>query len=392
MEGKMEKIISIKAREILDSRGDPTVEVELETENHIKSIASVPSGASVGSYEAIELRDNDQNRFGGMGVLKAVENVNSIIGPALVGQDVSDQRTIDDNLNHLDGTPHKSKLGANAILAVSTASAKAAALSKKIALYQYIHELSGFSPALPKPMFNFFEGAKHADNNLVIQEFLVLPGKESFKENYRFGSEIFHNLKKLLKDRKLPIAVGHEGGFAPNLPSDEDALKLIQEAGQVNMGLDLAGVVPNNMNLEDIVTRYPIVSLEDPVEENNWDGWVAITQKIGSKVQIVGDDVFATNIERLKEGISKKAANAVIVKPNQIGTISEAIEFVKLARENNFKIVVSHRSGETEDPFIADFAVGIAADFAKLGAPSRGERICKYNRLLRIEEGLNGGR
>jgi enolase len=389
----MENIISIKAREILDSRGDPTVEVELETENHIKSIASAPSGASVGSHEAIELRDNDPNRYMGMGVLRAIENVNNIIGQALVGQDVQDQKTIDDTLNRLDGTPHKSKLGANAILAVSVASAKAAALSKKISLYQYIGELAGFSPqSLPKPMFNFFEGGKHADNDLVIQEFLVLPDKGSFKENYRCGSEMFHALGKILKDRKLPIAVGHEGGFAPNLPSDEDALKLIREAGQVNIGLDLAGNVPNGMNLEDIVSRYTIVSLEDPAGEDDWEGWITLTQKLGQRIMIVGDDLLASDIERLKQAVDKKAVNAVIIKPNQIGTVSEAIEFVKFAKQNNLRIVASHRSGETEDPFIADFAVGVGADYAKFGAPSRGERICKYNRLLRIEEELNGGR
>lgn len=388
----MENIISIKAREILDSRGDPTVEVELETQGHIKTIASVPSGASVGSYENIELRDNDQARFGGMGVLKAIENIKKTIGPAVTGQDVVNQKAIDDLMTQLDGTPHKSSLGANAILAVSLAVAKAGAQAKGMPLYKHIAELAkNQTPKLPLPMFNFIEGAKHADNNLQIQEFLVIPEKGSFAENYRYASELFHNLKKILKDRNLGVAVGHEGGFAPSLPSDEDALKLIQESGKIRIGLDLAGVVPNGMNLEELIMKYPIVSLEDGLGEDDWEGWTALTAKISDKCLVVGDDLLATNKDRLKEAIEKKAVSAVIVKPNQIGTVTEAIDFTNQAKEAGLRTVISHRSGETEDTFIADFAVGVGADFAKLGAPSRGERVSKYNRLLRIEEEMVNG-
>jgi len=385
----MDNIISIKAREILDSRGDPTVEVELETQNHVKVIASVPSGASVGSYEVIELRDNDQERFGGMGVLKAIENIKNTIAPAVTGQDVTNQKSIDDTLNQLDGTPHKSNLGANAILAVSLAVAKAGAQAKQMPLYKHIAEIAqNPNMKIPLIMFNFIEGAKHADNNLQIQEFLAIPEKGSFSENYRHASEVFHKLKKILQDRNLGVAVGHEGGFAPSLPSDEDALKLIQEAGKIRMALDLAGVVPNGMNLDEMLSKYPIVSMEDPIGEDDWEGWVALTAKISDKCLVVGDDILATNKDRLKEAIEKKAVTAVIVKPNQIGTVTEAIEFTKMAKEAGLRTVVSHRSGETEDTFIADFAVGVGADFAKIGAPSRGERVAKYNRLLRIEEEL----
>lgn len=388
----MENIISIKAREILDSRGDPTVEVELETQNHIKVIASVPSGASVGSYEVIELRDNDQSRYAGMGVTKAIDNINKTLAPAVIGQDVTNQKAIDDTMIQLDGTPHKSSLGANAILAISLAVSKAGAQAKQMPLYKHLAELAqNPNLKLPLPMFNFIEGAKHADNNLQIQEFLVIPEKGSFAENYRHASEVFHNLKKILKDRNLGVAVGHEGGFAPSLPSDEDALKLIQEAGKIRMGLDLAGVVPNGMNLEELITRYPIVSLEDGIGEDDWEGWVNLTSKISDKCLVVGDDLLATNKDRLKEAIEKKAVSAVIVKPNQIGTVTEAIEFTNQAKSAGLRTVVSHRSGETEDTFISDFAVGVGADFAKLGAPSRGERIAKYNRLLRIEEELTSG-
>lgn len=386
----MEKIIGLKAREILDSSGIPTVEVEVETENHITAIASVPSGATVGSHEVIELRDNDENRFSGMGVLKAVDNVKKELEPALIGMDVANQTEIDQLLNDRDGTPHKSKIGANAILAVSTACCKAGAFVNKQPLYKYIQSLGQFPEVkIPKQMYNFIEGGKHADNNLLIQEFLVLPVEEDYKENFRSAAQSFQALKKILKDRGLGIAVGHEGGFAPTLPSDEDALKILVECvPNLKLGLDTAGAWPTNLQIEDIIQKYPIISLEDPLEEDNWDGWADLTAKHGSKIFIVGDDLFSTNVERLKEGIQKKTANSVVVKPNQIGTISEAIEFAKFAKENNYKVVVSHRSGETEDTFIADFAVGIAADFAKFGAPSRGERVAKYNRLLRIYEQL----
>lgn len=386
----MEKIIKIIAREVLDSRGDPTVEVELETENHIHTIASAPSGASVGTNEALELRDKDPNRYSGMGVLKAIESVNKILAPALVGFDVEDQKGLDDTMISLDDTPHKSNLGANSILAISVAACKAGAIKRKIPLYQYIAQITGNSEIkLPLPMFNFIEGAKHADNNLSIQEFLVITEDETISERIRHGSELFHNLRKIIKNRGLDVAVGHEGGFAPNLSGDEDALKLIVEAGAKRMGLDFAGVVPEGLNLEYITSNYPVNTLEDPVDESNWDEWINVTSQLGQKALIIGDDIFCSSTERLKEGIEKKAGNAVIVKPNQIGTVTETIDFVNLAKQNNYQLVASHRSGETEDTFIADFAVGIGADYAKFGAPSRGERIAKYNRLLRIEEGLS---
>jgi len=385
----MSTISKIRPREILDSRGDPTVEVELELENGVRSVASVPSGASVGSYEVVELRDGDEKRYGGKGVLKAIEAINKNISPALIGQDASDQAGLDKTLADLDGTEHKSKLGANAILALSLAICKASALDKKVPLYQYISEFSGYKAMfMPRPMFNFIEGAKHADNNLEIQEFMVIPLGKTFKENYQIASEQFHVLKKTLKDRKLGIAVGHEGGFAPDLENDEQALQLLTELSNVKIGLDMAGVVPKGMSVDDILVKYPIISLEDPTGEDDWQNWVELTRKYTKNILIVGDDLLATNRKRLEEAIAKQAVNAVIVKPNQIGTVTEAIEFTKLAKSNNLKIVVSHRSGETEDTFISDFAVGVAAEYVKFGAPSRGERVCKYNRLLRIEERL----
>lgn len=385
----MSTISKITPREILDSRGDPTVEVELELENGTKSIASVPSGASVGSFEVIELRDADEKRYGGKGVLKAIEAINRTIVPAITGQEATQQAEIDKTLNDLDGTEHKSKLGANAILAVSLAVCKAAATDKKIPLYQYISELSGYKATfMPRPMFNFIEGAKHADNNLEIQEFMVIPLGKTFGENYQIASEQFHILKKTLKDRKLGVAVGHEGGFAPNLENDEQALQLLSELSNVKIALDMAGVIPKGMSIDDILVKYPIVSIEDPFGEDDWQNWLELVGKYTNNILIVGDDLLATNKKRLEEAIVKKAVNAVIVKPNQIGTVTEAIEFVKLAKSNNFKLVVSHRSGETEDTFISDFAVGVAAEYLKFGAPSRGERVCKYNRLLRIEERL----
>lgn len=385
----MSTISKITPREILDSRGDPTVEVELELENGTKSIASVPSGASVGSFEVIELRDADEKRYEGKGVLKAIESINKTIAPAITGQEVIQQAEIDKTLNDLDGTEHKSKLGANAILAVSLAVCKAAATDKKIPLYQYISELSGYKATfMPRPMFNFIEGAKHADNNLEIQEFMVIPLGKTFGENYQIASEQFHILKKNLKDRKLGVAVGHEGGFAPNLENDEQALQLLSELSNIKIALDMAGVIPKGMSIDDILVKYPIVSIEDPFGEDDWQNWLELVGKYTNNILIVGDDLLATNKKRLEEAIAKKAVNAVIVKPNQVGTVTEAIEFVKLAKSNNFKLVVSHRSGETEDTFISDFAVGVAAEYLKFGAPSRGERVCKYNRLLRIEERL----
>ncbi len=386
----MEKIESITGREILDSRGEPALEVELETNNHIKTIASVPSGASVGSFEALELRDNDPARFNGQGLLKAIANVHNIIAPALVGIGIEDQKNIDQILIDLDATPHKSNLGANATLAVSIAACKAAAIKQQTPLFRYIGNLAETEGSkVPTPLFNFIEGAKHADNNLVIQEFLAIGQKDNFKANYQEASELFHRLKDLLKDRGLTIAVGHEGGFAPNLPSDEDALRLLQQAGVTKIGLDMAGVVPKETTLSKLVSTYPIVLLEDPAEEDDFDYWAEITKTFSKDILIVADDIFSSTTSRLKMGHERGVANAVIVKPNQVGTISETIDFVKSAREMNYKLVVSHRSGETEDTFIADFAVGVAADYTKLGAPSRGERVCKYNRLLRIEELLS---
>lgn len=387
----MEKIVKIIAREVLDSRGDPTVEVELETENHIATIASAPSGASVGSNEALELRDKDPGRYNGMGVLKAIEAISQKIAPALIGFDVEDQKGLDETMISLDGSPHKSNLGANSILGISVAACKAAAIKKKVPLYRHIADLSGTTEIkLPIPMFNFIEGAKHADNNLTIQEFLVITEDGKFADRVRTGSELFHNLSKIIKNRGLDVAVGHEGGFAPNLPGDEDALKLLVEAGAKRIGLDFAGVVPENLQLDYIITNYPVYTLEDPVEESNWDEWTNMTAKYTTDHLIIGDDIFCSSEARLKEGIEKKAGNAVIVKPNQIGTITETINFVNLAKKSNYQLVASHRSGETEDSFIADFAVGIGANYAKFGAPSRGERVAKYNRLMRIEEGLNG--
>lgn len=386
----MAKIKEVKSREILDSRGNPTVETEVILENNIVGISSVPSGASVGAHEAIELRDGDQNRFLGLGVLKAVTNVNETLGKAVVGMEVQNQAEIDKTLNQLDGTEHKSKLGANAILSVSQAAVKAAAQDKGIALYEYFGELAeNKNFTLPTPLFNVINGGRHADNNLQIQEFMIVPDdKETFREKLRAGAEHFHLLKKTLKNRGLNTAIGDEGGFSPTLPSDEEAIKLIQETGKIKVAIDSAGIIPSGVSFEEWTSRYPIISLEDPAPEDDWQTWIDLTLKLGEKIMIIGDDLFVTDPKRLQEGIEKKAANAILVKPNQIGTITETIEVIKLAQKNNFKVLISHRSGETEDTLIADLAVGVAAPFIKTGAPSRGERVNKYNRLLRIEEAL----
>jgi len=387
--GKKMKITKVIGREILDSRGDPTVEVEL-TSDSTKTIASVPSGASVGSHEALELRDNDPKRFNGMGVLKAIENVNNVISPAITGQEIIRQKDIDQTLIDLDQSEHRSKLGANAMLAVSIAFCKALAGEKKLPLYRYIAELSSNSAfRIPYPMFNFIEGAKHADNNLQIQEFLVIPEQSSFKESYRQASESFHGLKKILQEKKLGTAVGYEGGFAPMLKGDEQALELILACGKFRLALDMAGVIPQGLTIEQLLTKFPITSLEDPLGDSDWQGWVELVKTYGNKALIVGDDLLATNSALLKQAIEQKAVNAVIIKPNQIGTVTETIAFASQAKQASFRTIVSHRSGESEDTFIADFAVGVGADFVKFGAPSRGERIAKYNRLLRIEEELN---
>lgn len=385
----MDKIESIKAREVLDSRGEPSLEVELNTQNHISTIASVPSGASVGSYEAIELRDNDPARYNGQGLLKSISNIDKIITPALIGMDIEDLKSIDQVMIDLDATVHKSNLGANTILAISIAACKASAINQNEPLFKYIGKLSqNTTIKIPVPLFNFIEGAKHADNNLQIQEFLSIGTRATFKESYQEASEGFRRLKDLLKDRGLTIAVGHEGGFAPTLPSDEDALKLLQQTGVAKIGLDMAGVIPKGITLNKLVSTYNIGMLEDPIEEDDFDQWAQVTQIFGKEILIVADDIFSSTVSRLEMGYERGVANAVIVKPNQVGTVTEAIDFVRLAKEKKYKVVASHRSGETEDTFIADFAVGVGADYAKFGAPSRGERVSKYNRLLRIEENI----
>lgn len=385
----MEKIVSVKAREILDSRGDPTVEVELET-NNFRVISSVPSGKSVGSHEAVELRDNDPRRYNGLGVLKAVRSVNTIISPVLLNQNITDQKQIDDLLIQLDQTAHKSKLGANAILGVSMAVCKAAANAVGVPLYEYIAQLSGNGELkMPLPMFKVFDGAKHAGNKLEIQEYMVVFFKKRFYENYRLASELLFKLKKMLRDMGLGIGVGDEGGFAPMLENDKAALDFLTSLGDLKIALDMAGVVPEDLPVEKIISDYPVISIEDPSGEDDFFNWADLTQKYGSKILLVGDDIFATNVDRLKKGFELRLANSVLVKPNQIGTVSEAIDFVNLAKKNNYKVVVSHRSGETEDTFISDFAIGVGCDFVKFGATCRGERVCKYNRMLRIEERLN---
>jgi len=412
-------ITSIHAREILDSRGNPTVEVDLEVETGDVARAQVPSGASTGKHEAVELRDGDMSRFGGKGVMKAVENVNDIIGPEIVGMDVFDQALIDDTMIKLDATPNKSKLGANAILGVSIAAAKAAALSLDIPLFRYFGGIN--SKILPVPQMNFINGGKHADNSVDLQEFMILPvGASTFREGYRWASEVFHSLKKILKDKGLSTAVGDEGGFAPNLSSNEEAISVIVQAIEkagyapgedIYIGLDPAasefydtakkkyilkseGRELSSSEMvsyyEDLIKKYPIISLEDGLAEDDWDGWKELNERLGNRIQIVGDDIFVTNIERLRKGIELGVANSILIKLNQIGTISETFETIKLAHEAGYTCVVSHRSGETEDTTIADLVVGLNLGQIKSGSCSRVERIEKYNQLLRIEESLQG--
>ena len=408
----MSKIKDIKAREILDSRGNPTVEVDVILESGIIARASVPSGASTGSREAIELRDNDKNRYNGKGVLKAVNNVNTIIKEKLIGLDSLDQKLIDETMINLDGTKNKSNLGANAILGVSMANLKAASLYKKIPLYKYFNE----EISMPRPMMNILNGGAHADNGLDFQEFMIIPERENFKERLRVGAEVFHSLKEVLKENNLSTGVGDEGGFAPNLNTNKEALdliiKAIEKAGyqpgkDVFIGLDVAAsefYENSKYNLkgenkvlstdelikyfEDLVKKYPIISIEDPVDENDWEGFKKITEVLGDKIQLVGDDLFVTNKEYLKKGIDMKAGNAILIKVNQIGTITETIETINLAKENNYKTIISHRSGETEDTTIADLAVGLNLKQIKTGSLSRTDRVSKYNELLRIEESL----
>jgi enolase len=410
-------ITEVYAREVLDSRGNPTVEVEVYTQSGAFGRALVPSGASTGEYEAVELRDGDKSRYLGKGVLKAVENVNEVIAPEIVGFDVTDQVGIDKALIELDGTENKGKLGANAILGVSMAVARAAADYLGVELYQY---LGGFNAKqLPVPMMNILNGGAHADNNVDIQEFMIMPvGAPNFREALRMGAEIFHNLKAVLKEKGYNTAVGDEGGFAPNLKSNEEALQTIIEAieragykpGQeVMLAMDVAsselynkedgkyhlageGVVKTSEEMvdwyEELVSKYPIISIEDGLDENDWDGHKLLTERIGHKVQLVGDDLFVTNTKKLAEGIEKGVGNAILIKVNQIGTLTETFDAIEMAKRAGYTAVISHRSGETEDSTIADIAVATNAGQIKTGAPSRTDRVAKYNQLLRIEDQL----
>ena len=409
-------IEEVFAREILDSRGNPTIEVDVLLESGFLGRASVPSGASTGTHEALELRDKDERRYLGRGVHKAVENVNTIITEGLIGMDASDQTTVDNLLIELDGTPNKGQLGANAIVGVSLAVAKAAAEASDLPLYRYLGGLGARS--LPVPMMNVINGGAHANNTLEFQEFMIVPvGAPTFGEALRMGAEVFHHLKKLLSSSGHSTAVGDEGGFAPNLNSDEEAIKLIIKAieaagympgNEVLLALDVAASTFYSQQLysfsrgksvkrsaEDMVElygglteKYPIVSIEDGLAEDDWDGWELLTKALGTKVQLVGDDLFVTNPRLLEEGIAKGVANSILIKPNQIGTLSEAMETIQKAHKWGYTAIISHRSGETEDTAIADLAVGCMVDQIKCGSLSRSERIAKYNQLLRIEEDL----
>lgn len=414
----MSEIIDIRSREILDSRGNPTVEVDVLTSSGAMGRAIVPSGASTGKHEAVELRDEDKNRFLGKGTLKACENVNNVISEALIGESVLDQIRVDELMLELDGTDNKSKLGANAILGVSLAVAKAAAIESNMPLYKYIGGVNAH--VLPVPMMNILNGGSHADNSIDFQEFMVMPvGADFFSDALRMGVEIFHSLKKVLKDKGYSTNVGDEGGFAPNLKSNEEAIETIlfaiEKAGfkpgdDVMIALDPAS---SEYYLEDEkkyylkkstgakltsqemvaywkewVNKYPIISIEDALAEDDWDGWKLFTKELGHKIQIVGDDLFVTNPFRLKRGIEEQAANAILIKLNQIGSLTETLDVINMAKSHSFSNVISHRSGETEDTTIADLAVGMNAGQIKTGSASRTDRIAKYNQLLRIEEEL----
>jgi enolase len=413
----MSIITDVYAREVLDSRGNPTVEVEVWTENDAFGRALVPSGASTGAFEAVELRDGDKSRYLGKGVLKAVDNVNDIIADEIIGMDVFDQIAIDNYLIELDGTENKGKLGANAILGVSLAVARAAADELGMPLYQYIGGVN--AKVLPVPMMNILNGGEHADNNVDIQEFMVMPvGAANFREALRMGAEIFHNLRSVLKAKGLNTSVGDEGGFAPNLSSNEEALKTIVEAIEkagykpgvdVFLALDVAATEMydearkvyklegegRELSVEqmidyyaEMVEKYPIISIEDGLAEDDWDGWKALTERLGNKIQLVGDDLFVTNTKRLEKGIDLGVSNSVLVKLNQIGTLTETLNTIEMAKVNGYTAVVSHRSGETEDTTIADLVVATNAGQIKTGAPSRTDRVAKYNQLLRIEDQL----
>ena len=404
------KIKNVIGREILDSRGNPTVEVDVILENGIVGRAAVPSGASTGEREALEMRDNDL-RFGGKGVLKAVNNVNTVLRDAVIGMDASNQKELDYKMIELDGTDTKSKLGANAILGISMAAMKASALAEGKELYEYI----GNGKTLPVPMMNILNGGAHADNNLDFQEFMIIPQRDTIHDRVRVGAEVFHSLKKVLNDKGYFTGVGDEGGFAPNLSSNKEGFDLIIEAienagyvpgGDVKIAIDVAAsefysdgvyhVDGKDMTTdelisfyEELVSKYPIISIEDPVDENDWEGFRKVTELLGDKIQLVGDDLFVTNKKCLQMGIDNHAGNAILLKVNQIGTITETLETIELARSHGYKTVISHRSGETEDTTIADLAVGLDLGQIKTGSMSRTDRICKYNQLMRIEEKIN---
>ncbi|TCO79456.1 phosphopyruvate hydratase [Marinisporobacter balticus] len=411
-------IVDVYAREVLDSRGNPTVEVEVHLEDGSMGRAIVPSGASTGAFEAVELRDGDKERYLGKGVLQAVENVNEVIAEEIIDMDALDQVGVDMTMIDLDGTENKGKLGANAILGVSMAVARAAAESLGMPLFQYLGGVN--AKTLPVPMMNILNGGEHADNNVDIQEFMVMPvGAKSFREGLRMGAEIFHNLKKVLKEKGLNTSVGDEGGFAPNLTSNEEALEVIIEAiknagyvpgEDVMLALDVAatelynkdekkydlageGVVKSSEQMVDfyekLVDKYPIISIEDGLDEEDWEGWKVLTDRLGKKIQIVGDDLFVTNTERLEKGIESHTANSILIKLNQIGTITETLDAIEMAKRAGYTAVVSHRSGETEDTTIADLVVATNAGQIKTGSASRTDRIAKYNQLLRIEELLD---
>lgn len=414
-------IENVKALEVLDSRGNPTIQVEIEVEGGFTGIAMVPSGASTGSFEAVELRDGENDRFFGKGVRNAVENVNKKIAKQIIDMNVYEQTEIDKMLLELDGTPNKSRLGANAILGVSLACCKAAASSLGMGIYQYIGGINGGE--LPIPMMNILNGGKHSDNNVNIQEFMIMPvGATTFHKAIQMGVEIYHTLKKVLKNKGLSVAVGDEGGFAPNLANEKEAIQNIMEAIEkagyrpgidVGIALDVASTEMYDeakkigkegyyfwktdelkttdemiQYLEELTQQYPILSIEDGLAEEDWEGWKKLTNRIGSKVQLVGDDLFVTNVDRLHKGISKGIANSILIKPNQIGTLTETLDAIQIAKKAGYTTVISHRSGETEDTTIADIAVGINAGQIKTGAPCRTDRVAKYNRLLNIEEEL----